>query len=283
MDQLAHVRMLRELLHHRILKILRQLNSLILVLLNRAIVKFYNYLFNQKMKMHPDKDTLNYDADELCKRIAILTQSIMNFWEGGGWASGDAANLLDRSMLQWQASLAMSLSRWVNASSYGDLILAWASLGALIEGQLKLFLCVYYYDYAKDIDGIRKRGQPIDPDIKIHLAVDDCGLPVEFEITAGEVNDCSVAPHLIAKLPDAEAMVADRGYDSECIREQIVKKGARAVIPTRRNSVKGNADMDWGLYRYRHWVENAFARLKQYRAVATRYQFITHSRRNVCS
>ncbi|SDY33612.1 hypothetical protein SAMN05421754_10072 [Nitrosomonas sp. Nm58] len=29
-------------------------------------------------------------------------------------------------------------------------------------------------------------------------------------------------------------------------------------------------DMDWGLYRCQHWV-NAFARLKQYRAVATRY------------
>ena len=29
---------------------------------------------------------------------------------------------------------------------------------------------------------------------KIHLAVDGYGLPVEFEITGGEVNDCSAAP-----------------------------------------------------------------------------------------
>lgn len=29
--------------------------------------------------------------------------------------------------------------------------------------------------------------------------------------------------------------------------------------------------MDWALYRYRHLVENAFARLKQFRAMATRY------------
>lgn len=106
---------------------------------------------------------------------------------------------------------------------------------------------------------------------KIHLVVDSCGLPAGFEITGGEVNDCSIAPDLIAKLPDAKAIVADKGYDSECIREQITKKGARAVIPRKRNSLKGNADMDWCLYRYRHLVENAFARLKQYRAVATRY------------
>ena len=101
---------------------------------------------------------------------------------------------------------------------------------------------------------------------KIHLAVDGYGLPVEFEITGGEVNDCSAAPDLIARLPRAKAIVADKGYDSECIRDQITKKGAQAVIPRKRNSLRGNADMDWGLYRYRHLVENAFARLKQYRA-----------------
>ena len=92
---------------------------------------------------------------------------------------------------------------------------------------------------------------------------------MEFEITGGEVNDCSAAPDLIGRLPDSQAVVADKGYDSESIREQIVKRGAQAVIPRKRNSLKGNEDMDWGLYRYRHLVENAFVRLKQYRAVAT--------------
>jgi len=96
-------------------------------------------------------------------------------------------------------------------------------------------------------------------------------LPAEFEITGGEINDCSVASDLIAKLPDTKAIVADKGYDSECIREQIMKKGARSVIPRKHNSLRGNTDMDWGLYRYRHLVENAFARLKQNRAVAARY------------
>ncbi|SFM50311.1 hypothetical protein SAMN05421863_103219 [Nitrosomonas communis] len=45
--------------------------------------------------------------------------------------------------------------------------------------------------------------------------VDGYVLPVEFEITGGEVNDCSAAPDLIARLTDAKAMVADKGYDSE--------------------------------------------------------------------
>ena len=67
------------------------------------------------------------------------------------------------------------------------------------------------------------------------------------------------------------AMIADKGYDSEAIRAQIASQGSRAVIPRKRNSIKGNADLDRGLYRYRHLVENAFARLKQYRALATRF------------
>jgi len=114
--------------------------------------------------MTPDNDTLLYNADVLCRRIAVLTRCIMDFWDGGGWASGDAAKHLDKSMLCWQTSLAVSLSKWTNATSEGDLILAWTNLGALVEGQLKLFLCVYYHDYASEIDGIRKRGRLIDPD-----------------------------------------------------------------------------------------------------------------------
>lgn len=106
---------------------------------------------------------------------------------------------------------------------------------------------------------------------KIHLAVDAYGLPVAFRLTGGNINDSTEAPGLIAQLPSGEAIVADKGYDSERIREQIEDQGARSVIPRKRNSLKGNADLDKGLYRYRHLVENAFARLKHYRAVAFRY------------
>jgi transposase len=106
---------------------------------------------------------------------------------------------------------------------------------------------------------------------KIHLAVDGYGLPIDFDITSGATHDCKAAPGLIAKLPQAGAVIADKGYDSEAIRAQIVSKGSRVVIPRKSNSKKGNDDLDRGLYRYRHLVENAFARLKQFRALATRF------------
>lgn len=76
---------------------------------------------------------------------------------------------------------------------------------------------------------------------------------------------------MIAKLPDAQTIIGDKGYDSDRMRQQIQCQGARGVIPRKQNSVKGNAHLDKGLYRCRHLAENAFARLKHYRAVACRY------------
>ena len=106
---------------------------------------------------------------------------------------------------------------------------------------------------------------------KIHMAVDACGFPIEFQLTGGELHDAKAAPDLIAKLPKADYTIADKGYDSEEIREQIRQKSSTPVIPRKKNSKTGNVDIDWGLYKYRHLVENIFARLKHFRAIATRY------------
>ena len=106
---------------------------------------------------------------------------------------------------------------------------------------------------------------------KIHLAVDSYGLPIEFIITGGEVHDSKAANELIELLPQGDFVVADKGYDSEAIRETIRKRNSIPVIPRKKNSLLGNADIDWCLYKYRHLVENAFARLKHFRAIATRY------------
>jgi len=68
-----------------------------------------------------------------------------------------------------------------------------------------------------------------------------------FEITGGQINDCTQVPALIAKVPAAQMIITDKGYDSEDIREQV--EGANAVILRKRNSMKGNADPWSGLKR----------------------------------
>ncbi|WP_435274405.1 IS5 family transposase [Psychrobium sp. nBUS_13] len=106
---------------------------------------------------------------------------------------------------------------------------------------------------------------------KIHMAVDSYGLPIEFTLTGGEVDDSKEAINLIDLLPSCGYIIADKGYDSETIREQISDKLSLPVIPRKQNSKVGNTDIDWCLYKYRHLVDNVFARLKQYRGIATRY------------
>ena len=46
---------------------------------------------------------------------------------------------------------------------------------------------------------------------KIHMAVDAHGLPIDFEITGGEVHDCKIAPEFIEKLPDQSILLQTKG------------------------------------------------------------------------
>ena len=111
------------------------------------------------------RDIEKFDDVDVCKRIKRLTSGMMNFWKDcRGWAPMEAVGLLSRSMLDWQTSLAECLPLWINASTDGELILAWANLGSLVEGQLKLFLSVWYQDYQKDADAIRRSGIISEPD-----------------------------------------------------------------------------------------------------------------------
>ena len=107
---------------------------------------------------------------------------------------------------------------------------------------------------------------------KIHLAVDAHGHPIDFEITGGEVHDSQAAPELIDLVGKAEYLIADKGYDSDSIRNKAREHGIKPVIPKRRNAKQPNPDFDCYLYKLRHLVENMFARLKQFRSIATRYE-----------
>lgn len=105
---------------------------------------------------------------------------------------------------------------------------------------------------------------------KIHLATDANGLPIDFKITGGEVHDSQVAEQLIDVVA-ADYLIADKGYDAERIRLCAKNKNMIPIIPMRSNSKRSNKEFDQYLYQLRHLVENAFARLKHFRAIATRF------------
>jgi transposase len=66
-------------------------------------------------------------------------------------------------------------------------------------------------------------------------------------------------------------VLADRAFDADerCITP-LEKAGKQIVIPSKK-SRKVPRDIDQELYQERHRMENFFAKLKQFRAIATRY------------
>ena len=105
---------------------------------------------------------------------------------------------------------------------------------------------------------------------KIHAAVRGVGCPVRFTLTAGQKGDAPQAGPLIEGLA-AEVVMADAAYDADHFRQAIADKGALAVIPN--NPSRANKHpLDKHLYAQRHLVECCFAKLKQFRRVATRFE-----------
>jgi transposase len=89
-------------------------------------------------------------------------------------------------------------------------------------------------------------------------------------LTPGNACDLDGADQLILEL-EADALLADRAYDAdERVLQVLEEQGKTAVIPPKRNRTV-QRDYDKDLYQARHLIENFFAKLKQYRAIATRY------------
>jgi transposase len=102
------------------------------------------------------------------------------------------------------------------------------------------------------------------------MAVRGLGLPVRFALTGGQRGDAPQAEALMNGL-SAEVVMADTAYDSDRIRQTIADKDAVAVIPNNPSRAR-KYPIDKHLYAQRHLIECCFARLKQFRRVATRYE-----------
>lgn len=111
---------------------------------------------------------------------------------------------------------------------------------------------------------------------KIHAVVDALGNPVCFHLTPGQACDLDGADVLLKQIT-ADILLADKGYDAdERVIERLQQQGKTTVIPSKRNR-KQPREYDKQLYKARHLIENFFAQLKQYRAIATRYDKLAES------
>ena len=89
-------------------------------------------------------------------------------------------------------------------------------------------------------------------------------------MTPGQTHDLAGADVLLPQIA-ADIVLADKAYDAdERVLAPLAAMGKTAVIPPKSNR-KIQREYDKELYKSRHLIENFFAKLKQYRAIATRY------------
>lgn len=105
---------------------------------------------------------------------------------------------------------------------------------------------------------------------KIHAAVDGLGNLARFRLTSGERHDITEAANLIEGMQNVGAVVADKAFDTNSLLELIEAMKATAVIPPKANRIEPRS-YDKHVYKSRNLVERFFARLKQFRRIATRY------------
>lgn len=105
---------------------------------------------------------------------------------------------------------------------------------------------------------------------KIHAVVDALGNPTAFTLTPGQACDLDGADQLLSGI-EADMLLADKAYDAEDrVIEPLRTAGKAIVIPPKRNR-REQRSYDKELYKARHLIENFFCKLKQFRAIATRY------------
>ena len=101
------------------------------------------------------------------------------------------------------------------------------------------------------------------------MLADTFGRPLRFRITPGQASDIASAPDLLEG-QRAKAILADKAYDSNDLRDRIAGMNAAAVIPSKRNR-KVAIPHDASIYKRRNQIERCFSRLKHFRRFATRY------------
>ena len=104
---------------------------------------------------------------------------------------------------------------------------------------------------------------------KVHVSVDALGNPLRFTLTEGQAHDITQADELIDGI-ESDYVIADRGYDSQRLRERIVEMGATPVIPPRSNRTEP-LQYDEHLYGERHLVECYINKMKHYRHIFSRF------------
>ena len=104
---------------------------------------------------------------------------------------------------------------------------------------------------------------------KIVALVDALGNLIRFTLLPGQRHDLLGVKPLIDDM-EFEAFLGDKAFDANWLRDELGERNASAVIPSKSNR-KVQIPHDKEVYKWRHLVENYFAKIKEFRGIATRY------------
>jgi len=98
---------------------------------------------------------------------------------------------------------------------------------------------------------------------------------LSFELSPGETSDAKIGLEMAVGLPEylARFLAADRGYDSNAIRDELDDKGIEPIIPMKKNRTNYRElnEIESEIYKKRNEVERLFGRLKNFRRIFSRY------------
>lgn len=119
-----------------------------------------------------------------------------------------------------------------------------------------------YYGKTKDKAVGRSRGGL---NTKICTAVDSLGNPLYFQLSAGNVDDSSVAIDVLSHMDISKSnILGDKAYGTNEIPDYIQRQNSEHTISPKTNTVN-SWHCDWALYKKRHLVECFFQKLKWFR------------------
>lgn len=144
----------------------------------------------------------------------------------------------------------------------------------------------------------RKKGEPEEPEdhalgrsrggfsTKIHLVGDANGVPIHFELSAGQAHENTTLEDLLngvdqelktgagELVPWPEAIAGDKGYRAEWIDQMLLDIEVTPVIPSKKNEDREarSVKFDKQRYRDRNIIERLIGWLKECRAVFARFE-----------
>ncbi len=98
---------------------------------------------------------------------------------------------------------------------------------------------------------------------------DAVGHLIRFVVLPGQTHDLKAVPELLDDLT-CEMLIGDKAFDADGVLDTVAERGATAVIPPRSNRSTPR-DFDRDADKERHRIENVFAKIKEFRGLATRY------------